>query len=65
MRQSQPHLQRHLGDRRRAEARRDGEAVADIALAVAEELVVDGQHERVVAGGRGALGQLAGEAAVA
>jgi hypothetical protein len=32
---------------------------------IAQQLVVDGQHQRVVAGGGGALGQFAGEAAVA
>ena len=48
-----------------AEARRDAEAVADVALAVAEHLVVDGEHQRVVAGRCGALGELAREAAVA
>ena len=47
-----------------AEARRDGEAVADVALAIAEQLVVDGQHQRVISGGLGALGHFAGEAAV-
>ena len=32
------------------EARRYGEAVADVALAIAEKLVVDGEHERIIAG---------------
>ena len=58
-------LERHGQIFRRPEARRDGEAVADVALAVAEHLVVDGEHQRIVAAGRRALGQLAREAAVA
>ncbi len=45
--------------------RRDREAVAQIALALAEYLVVDGQHQRPVAGRLGALGKRPGEAPIA
>ena len=54
LRQSGAHAQqpRRLGGGRErpghAEARRDGKTVADVALAVAEHLVVDGKHQRVV-----------------
>ena len=47
------------------EARRDREAVAQVALAVAQHLVVRGQHQRVEAGGLRALGEGAGQLAVA
>ena len=46
------------------EARRDREAVADIALAIAQHLVVDGQHERVVIGGLAPARPFRGEAAI-
>ena len=58
-------LQRHAGEVGGSEARRDLEAVADVALAVADELVVGGEDQRVVARSCGALGEFAGEAAVA
>ena len=41
-------LDRHRRELRRPEARRDRETVADVALAVARHLVVDGQHQRIV-----------------
>src|SRR5439155_2055834 len=41
------------------------EAVAQVALALAEQLVVDGEDEAVIARRPGALDELAGEAAVA
>ena len=66
MRQSQGSLQRHR--RRGRAAPKRGGMVKPLRMSrsrLPSELVVDGQHQRVVAGGRGALGELAGEAAVA
>ena len=57
-------LDGEAGELGEVEPRRDGEAVPDVALAVSDQLVVDGEHQRVVVGRRGALGELAGEAAV-
>jgi hypothetical protein len=48
----------------RPEARGDRKAVDEVALALAQQLVVDGQHERVVAGCARTVGQLTREAAV-
>ncbi len=58
---------RFRGGRERAsetEARRDGEAVADVTLAVAQELVIGGQYDGVIAGGLGPIDEFAGEAAI-
>ena len=57
-------LERHAGKSDGTEARRDGEAVAQVALAIAGELIVDREHERVIRRGGGAFGELAGEAAI-
>ena len=47
------------------EARRYGEAVANIALALADELVVYGQYQGVITGLRCAFDELCGEVAFA
>ena len=47
------------------QARRDREAVAQVTLAHAQDLVVDCQHERLVGGRRSAFGHRAGQAAIA
>ena len=58
-------MERAVDDRRRADRRRQREAAADVALAPAEHGGVDGEHERLVAGGGGAVDHLLDEAAVA
>ena len=49
-----------------ADPKRGGmhEAVANVALAIAEELIVDSQHQRIIAARRRAPGELTGEAPV-
>ena len=57
-------LECHAGQSGNPETWRYGEAIANVALAVAEKLIVDGQNECVIAGFRGALGELAGKCPV-
>ena len=57
-------LERHVGDLAGREAGRDDEAVADVALAVAENLRVDCDDQGLVACRRRALRHLVGEPAV-
>ena len=64
MRNSHGAFKRHAGKLQGAEARRNAEAVADVALAIAEHLVVDGENQRIVIRFLRALGQFAGEAAI-
>ena len=49
---------------RRPETRRDREAVPDVALAIAEKLIVGGQNQSVIADRRSPLGQFAREASI-
>ena len=65
MRQSQGSRSARSRPLRERGPRRDGEAVAQVALALAQHLVVGGQHEAVVARGLRPLGEEPGEAAVA
>ena len=48
-----------------ADPRRDHEAVLEVALALAQHLIVDGEDQRPIAGRLGTLGERAGQAAVA
>src|SRR5690606_27827107 len=63
--QSPARAREHLVDVTRRETRRRAQAIADVLVALAENLQVQRQYQRAAAGGLRAIDQLAGKIAVA